>query len=316
MVQPTVKRVDLPFKLRFLYPKHWGTWLLLGVFKLVALMPLRGSYMLGGLLGKAFYRFAASRCNIARVNIALCFPELSQEAQEQLVRGIIHNVGLGFIEAAIALWGQRNKLDGRYHIKGLDILERIKASGKGMLLVGAHYTTLDIAGRLMGQNFPTDMVYRRDDKNEVLAYAIARAREEQSGECIARDNTRHLVKNLRRGRCVWYAPDQDYGAQEVVFAPFFGIQAATLTATSRLAKIGRAQVVPFVHYRDENGVYQVEIKEPLEGFPSGDDVADATRINAGIEAAVRCYPEQYLWVHRRFKTRPEGEPALYAPRKK
>lgn len=316
MIQPSPKRVDLPFKTRFLHPRHWGTWLLLGVFKLVALMPMRWSFGLGALLGKLFYCFAATRRKIARVNVALCFPALSDAEQDVLVRKILHSVAVGFIETTICLWGQKDKIQGRYVVTGLDILEKIAAKGQGILLVGAHYTTIEIAGLVMGWHFPCDMVYRRDDKNEVLAYAMARAREAYSGECIARDNTRHLVKNLRRGRCVWYAPDQDFGAQDIVFAPFFGVQTATLTATSRLAKIGRAQVVPFVHYRDADGIYHVEIKPPLDNFPSGDDVLDATRINAGIEAAVRRYPEQYLWVHRRFKTRPEGEPPLYAPRQK
>ncbi len=314
MDQRAHKVTSLPFNLSFLLPKHWGTWILLFIFRLVALLPLRLSMAIGVLLGKVFYRLAKSRKAITQININLCFPGLTEHEQQRLVKGVIRNVGIGFIESAISLWGQSNKLKSQYVISGLENVEQILSTSQGVLLVGAHYTTLDVAGRIMSYHLSSDMVYRRDDKNPVLAYAIARAREKHSGECIPRDNMRRLVKNLREGHCVWYAQDQDYGAQDIVFAPFFGIKTATLTATSRLARVGRARVVPFAHYRDAKGMYHIEIKQALDDFPTSDDLADATRINNEIELVVKRFPEQYLWVHRRFKTRPAGEPPLYPSR--
>lgn len=299
----------------YTHPRYWITWLALGVFVLVAYLPWPVSRKLGEWLGALFYRFAGSRRDIARINVDLCFPELPEAEREQLVRDILRNVGLSFVETAIALWGPDRKFKGRYTLKGLDILHRLQNEGKGVLLLGGHYSTLDVAGRIMGLNIECDMIYRVD-RNPLLAAAMARARESYSGGTIPREDVRRLVRNLRKLHRIWYAPDQDYGVKNTVFAPFFGIQTATVTATARMAQMGRAQVVPFEHYRDRHGIYHVEIKEPLQNFPSGDDVADAAAVNAVVESVVRRHPEQYLWVHRRFKTRPEGEPALYPSRKK
>jgi KDO2-lipid IV(A) lauroyltransferase len=297
------------------HPRYWLTWLLLGLCVLVAHLPWRLGYTLGEWLGALFYRFAGSRREIARVNVELCFAELSPARREQLVRDILRNVGISFIETAVALWGPDRQFANRYTLKGLDILHRLQNEGKGVLLLGGHYSTLDVAGRIMGLNIECDMIYRVD-RNPLLAAFMARARERYSGVTIPRDDVRLLIKNLRKKHRIWYAPDQDYGAKNTVFAPFFGVQAATITASARMAQMGRAAVVPFEHYRDKHGVYHVEIKEPLENFPSGDDVADAAAVNAVVESVVRRHPEQYLWVHRRFKTRPEGEASPYAARTK
>ncbi|MDO3384079.1 LpxL/LpxP family Kdo(2)-lipid IV(A) lauroyl/palmitoleoyl acyltransferase [Gilvimarinus algae] len=299
----------------FWHPRYWGTWCALGVFVLVAHLPLSFTRRLGVLLGSLFYRYASSRRRITEVNVALCFPELSEAERQERVKHILRNVGLSFIETAVALWAPERKFKGLYTLKGVEILQRLEAEGRGVLLLGGHYTTLDMAGRIMGLNIQCDMIYRVD-RNPLLAEAMARARESYSGSAIPRDDVRQLVRNLRRGHRIWYAPDQDYGVANTVFAPFFGIAAATVTATARMAQMGRAAVVPFEHYRDEQGIYHVQIKEPLANFPSGDDETDAARANAVVESVVRRYPEQYLWVHRRFKTRPEGEISPYPPRKR
>jgi KDO2-lipid IV(A) lauroyltransferase len=155
------------------------------------------------------------------------------------------------------------------------------------------------------------MLYRKDP-NPLLAYKLISARESFAGNAIVRTDTRQLIKNLRHGNVVWYAPDQDFGAKHSVFAPFFGVRAATVVGTARIAELGKAVVIPFAHYRDENNHYHLVIEPPLDGYPTGDDVSDATRINHSIETAIAKQPDQYLWVHRRFKTRPEGEPSFYA----
>ncbi|MBU2885013.1 LpxL/LpxP family Kdo(2)-lipid IV(A) lauroyl/palmitoleoyl acyltransferase [Gilvimarinus agarilyticus] len=299
----------------YTHPKYWGTWLGLGVLVLIAYLPLPVTRALGVLMGKLFYRFATERCEITRINVALCFPELSAQEKEQRVREILRNVGLSFIESAVALWAPDRKFRNLYTFEGLDILRRLEAQGKGVMLLGGHYTSLDMAGRVMGLNIECDMVYRVD-RNPLLADAVARARERLSGAAIERDDVRQMVRRLRQGRRLWYAPDQDYGRSNTVFAPFFGVPAATVTATARLARMGRAVVCPFEHWRDEQGIYHVRVKEPLADFPSGDDVLDATRANEVVESVVRRYPSQYLWVHRRFKTRPEGEVTPYPPRQR
>lgn len=299
----------------FAHPRYWFTWLTLGLFIVVAHIPMRLTLPVGRLLGRLLYRLARSRRSVAATNVALCFPHLDAEARQRLVRDIFDSVGMGFIETAVALWGPDWQFTDRYTLSGLEVLHQLEAEGQGVLLLGGHYTTLDFAGRIMGLNIQCDMIYRVDH-NPLLAVAMARARERYSGECIAREDLRLLVKNLRKGHRIWYAPDQDYGRGQSVFAPFFGIATATVIATAKITAMGRARVVPFEHWRDSNGHYHVQIKPPLENFPSGDEVADAACTNAVVESVVRRHPEQYLWVHRRFKTRPPGEPSLYPSRRK
>lgn len=303
------KKTAPSFDKSLLLPQYWPSWLLVALLRLIALMPLSVSFFLGRNLGRLFYRFAHKRRAIAEVNIGLCFPELSASEQAALVKKSMISLGISFFEAGAALWGQQNKFKNRHTIEGLEHVQKAQAEGKGALLVGEHFTTIDIAGRIVAYYQRVDTVYRKH-KDPVMAHQVTRARD-AFGDSILRSDMGKLVKTLRRGNLAWYAPDQDYGAKHSVFAPFFGQQAATVTGSSRIAKVSRAALLPFSHYRDDRGHYRVVIKPALENFPSGDDVADATLVNGHIEAAIRECPEQYLWVHRRFKTRPEGEERPY-----
>lgn len=303
------------FHRSFLMPRFWPTWLVLGFFWLIAQLPVAANQAIGRGLGKLLYVLAKRRREYAEINIALCFPELSAEEQAKMVRGVIESCGLSLGETAMALWGQDDKMRDRYTITGLEHITNAKAAGRGVLLCGSHLTTIDISGRIMAYHIVADVLYR-PDPNPLMSYAIAKARSRVNDNAIHRKDTRQLIKNLRKGNTVWYAPDQDYGPTHSVFAPFFGVPAATVVATSRIAKLSGCDVVPFFCYREPNGHYRIEIQPALDNYPSGDDVADATRINAILEAAIRKAPEQYLWVHRRFKTRPEGEPSVYPPKKK
>lgn len=298
----------------FYGPRYWPTWIGLGFFHLLGYLPMSISLAFGRLLGDVFYYLAGSRRHIARVNIALCFPELSADEQKILLRKVMHSTGKSVVESSVALWGPERQLKNRYSIRGLEHIQAAQAKGQGVLLVGCHFTTLDAAARILSFHVKYDMLYRKDP-NPLLAYKLISARESFAGTAIVRTDTRQLIKNLRRGHVVWYAPDQDSGSKNGVFVPFFGVPAATVVATARVAELGKAVVLPFAHYRDENNHYHLVIEPPLENFPTGDDVADATRINHTIETAVAKQPDQYLWVHRRFKTRPEGEPSFYAKRK-
>ena len=222
----------------------------------------------------------------------------------------MHSTGKSVVESSVALWGPERQLKERYTISGLEHIEAARSKGQGVLLVGCHFTTLDAAARILAFHVKYDMLYRKDP-NPLLAYKLISARERFAGSAIVRSDTRQLIKNLRQGNVVWYAPDQDFGAKHSVFAPFFGVNAATVVGTARIAQLGKAAVLPFAHYRDEQNNYHLVIGAALEGYPTGDDLSDATRINQEIESAIRKQPDQYLWVHRRFKTRPEGEPSFY-----
>lgn len=294
----------------FYGPRYWPTWLLLACFRICALLPISVNFAIGRFIGVLFNVFAPSRRRIAETNIALCFPELDAQAQKRIVDGVIRNCGISIMESAMSLWGQENKLRDRHSVEGLEHIAAVQAKGQGALLVGCHFTTMDPAGRAFAYNAKAHMLYRKDP-NPLLAYELIKAREKYLTSAIVFSDTRQLIKKLRQGEAVWYAADQDYGKDQSVFAPFFGIQASTVLGTSRIAQLGRAAVLPYAHYREDNGHYKLIFGAPLEGFPCGDDVADAARINKMFEDMIRVKPDQYLWVHRRFKTRPPGEPGFY-----
>ena len=298
------------FHSSFYQPRYWFTWLALGFFYVLGALPMFITLPFGRLLGDLFFYFASSRRRITEINISLCFPQLSATEQKALVHKIMHSTGKSIIETSVALWGPAKQLRKRYTISGFEHIEAAQAQGLGVLLVGCHFTTLDAAARILAFHVKYDMLYRKDP-NPLLAYKLIQARESFAGNAIVRSDTRQLIKNLRQGHVVWYAPDQDFGAKHSVFAPFFGVQAATVVGTARIAQLGKAVVIPFAHYRDEHNCYHLVIEAALQNYPVGDDLIDATRINQVIETAIAKQPDQYLWVHRRFKTRPVGDASLY-----
>lgn len=304
------KPIYSPFSWKFLLPRFWPTWILLGFFWCIAQLPVTWNQLIGRAIGRALFRLGKSRRMIAETNVRLCFPELSKTEQDVIIKESIISCGLSMSETAIALWGNLDKMRGRYSISGLEHVEKAKAEGKGILFCGSHLTTIDISGRMFSYHAEADVLYR-PDPNPLIAYFIAKARNRVNANAIHRNDTKQLIKNLRNGHIVWYAPDQNYNIKHSIFAPFFGIQAATIVATSRIAKLSGCAVIPFFCYREERGRYRIEILPALENFPTNDDLADATRINQVIEAAIRKAPGQYLWVHRRFKSRPAGEPSFY-----
>lgn len=305
------KHLPPVFRWSFLGPRFWPTWMLLGFLWLIARLPVRINLALGKGLGRLFFPLAKSRRRIASTNLRLCFPHLTEADRQTLVRGVVDSVCISFFETAMSLWGPADRLRDCHSIKGLEHLENAKAQGKGVLLLGCHMTTMDICGRMLAFHAKFDILYRQDP-NPLLAYMLVKARERFNGEGIITVETRKLIAHLKAGRIVWYAPDQDYGIKHSIFAPFFGVPAATVPGTGRFARLGNALVIPFIHHRDTQGHYHIELGAALNGFPSGDDLADCTRINKTIEDMIMVQPDQYLWVHRRFKTRPEGAANVYA----
>ena len=202
-----------------------------------------------------------------------------------------------------AWWGSDKKIRPLAHIEGLEHLENSLGQGRGALLLGRHFTALEKFGRLLILFTPIGVMYRRHE-NPVIEWAFSQNRERSFTAVIPRDDIRQLVRNLKENKAVWYAPDQSYKGPGSTLAPFFGVPAATNTGTSRLAKIARAPVLPFIAYRlAGNHGYKLIIKPPLEDFPTDDLDADASRINRVIEEEIAYAPEQYFWIHRRFKKR-------------
>lgn len=298
------------FTTKLLYPRCWPTWLLIGLWWLIAQLPYKAQQLLARCLSVILARFAKQRLHIARRNIELCFPELSKSEQQDLLDANMLSMSMALFETGMAWFWSPNRLRKRFHISGLEYLQR--DDDHGTLLMAMHFSTLEIGAAFMSLSTNVDGMYR-PHKNPVYDYVQRRGRERHNptSEVVTRKDVRGMLRRLKHGRAVWYAPDQDYGPKQSVFAPFFGVEAASVTATARFATMTNARVVPFVQTRLDNGHYQVTIYPPLEHFPQGDERQDASTVNRFIEERILEQPEQYMWVHRRFKTRPTGQPSLY-----
>nr|WP_298147870.1 lipid A biosynthesis lauroyl acyltransferase [uncultured Pseudomonas sp.] len=303
------------FKAAFLHPRYWPLWLGMGLLWLLAQLPYPLLMRMGRGLGAVMFRLAGSRRKIAARNLELCFPELAASERERLLRENFASTGMTFFEMAISWWWPAARLRKLGRIDGLEHIRQAEADGQGVLLMAMHFTTLEMGGGLLGMQQDMYGMYR-PHKNPLFDYIQRRGREQRLLGVVERDDVRGMLKLLRAGGVIWYAPDQDYGAQRSVFVPLFGIPAATVTATSKFARLGKARVIPFTQERLADGSgYRLTVHPPLADFPGESEEADCLRVNQWIERAIRQHPEQYLWAHRRFKTRPPGEAKLYKKRR-
>ena len=295
----------------FAHPRFWPTWLAIGAMYTAAWLPWRLKLWVGSVLGLLVYRLVKRRRHIVETNLWLCFPKLDEQQHRRLVRETFIANGIGIVETATGWCRDPEHLRHRVTFKGQEHMARVQAKGQGALVIGVHFSTLDLGGALHSLFFSADVVYRPHN-NPLFERFMTRSRSRIFGTAIDRRDLRGAVRRIREGRAVWYSPDQDFGRRVSVFAPFFGIEAASVKLTAKIARMTGAPVIPLVFHRNpDNRTYTLEYLPPLADFPSGDEVADATRVNAVIERAIRKHPEQYLWLHRRFKTRPEGEPEFY-----
>ena len=293
-----------------LAPKHWLTWIGIALLWLLMRLPLRWLIAMGRGVGRLGHRVGKRRRNIVKTNVALCFPDLSEIEQQRLVEEIFVSTGIAMIETAMSWLGPIDKFLDRFALEGLDEVAARLDRGKGVIIVGGHYSTLDIAGAFISRHIDVDVVYR-PHKNPVIEYLTQRGRGRHFGRVIDRRDMRTLVRRVREGKLVWYAPDQDYGRKHAVFAPFFGVEAATISVLTRLKRMTDADFVFLAHYRDaRTGTWRARFSAPFDDFGE-DELADATAINRALESAIRVEPDQYHWVHRRFKTRPPGEVSVY-----
>lgn len=294
------------------HPRYWLTWLAIGLLTLIAWLPWPVKVFLGKGLGYLAMKVVSRRRHIAEVNVKLCFPEKTAAEQKKLVKAIFLANGIGVFETATALVRDVSFLKDRVIFKGCEYMDQTLAAGKGAIILGVHFSALDLGGALHGLFYTGDSIYR-PHKNPVFNRFIEKGRTRYFEEQITSRDLKLLVRRLRKGSICWYSPDQDFGRDASVFAPFFGVEAASITMTARIAKMTQVPVLPLCIYRNpDNYTYTLEYLPALENFPSGDDVADAALVNQTIEKMIRVYPEQYLWMHRRFKTRPDPkDPSLY-----
>ena len=302
---PTVDQDSVPLY-RFLAPRFWPLWFALGAVRLLTWLPQTGQRAAGWLIGRVSYWVVPERRRIAAINIDLCFPELDSGARKQLVKRQFQSLGMSVIETGMCWWASDRRVRGLVTYTGREHLEGALAQGNGVILLTAHFTTLDLGGRFMTLVAPVAAMYRKAD-NPLMDEIMRRGRVRAADAVIVKQDVRGMLRQLKANRAIWYAPDQSHRRQNFAVVPFFGVPAATNTATSKFAKLSKAPVVPFFPVRlPGNQGYRVDILPPLDNFPSGDAVADAARTNALLESRVRLCPEQYLWVHKRFK-RPTPE---------
>jgi KDO2-lipid IV(A) lauroyltransferase len=305
---------ESPVSLRqFRAPRFWPTWAVLGIMRLGAALPPRLQLATGSLIGWLFFTLKRRERRIAARNLEICFPELDPVARRRLLRRHFRSVGLSLVEMGIGWFTPIDKLRRRVEVKGQEHLAAALAAGKGALLVTAHFTPIEIGVGIL-EDFPgtVNSLYR-PQRNAMMDYLILRGRGRFAATQIPRDNVRLLLKLLKKNEAVLYMPDQTYLGNQSALIPFFGEPAMTNIATSKLAEISGARVLPYWFRRkSDDRNYEVEIGPPLEDFPGTDPIADTQRLVALLEARIRETPEQYLWVYKKFKRRPESFPDVYA----
>ena len=293
-----------------LSPRHWPSWLGIGFGWTLAQLPWAIARRAGVVLGWLMRELMFVRRRVAARNLALCFPELDSCQREQLLRAHFRSLGIGVFEFLRAWWGRLTPMSSQYRLQGMEHLERARAAGRGVILVSPHFTTLEICVRLLTQNVPLAGMYRPHD-SAALEWAVRRARSRYTQAMFARDELRPAIRHLKSGGVLWFAPDQETRRGESVFVPFFRQPAWSLTSTHQLARLTQSAVLPLFHQRLDDGSYALEIGPELEDFPSQDATADTARVIAALEGLIRRCPEQYLWVHQRFKRQPEGRASAY-----
>lgn len=290
----------------FMAPRHWLSWLGVGSLWLLCLLPMPIIVGFGERLGWLVGRVMKRRRHITRVNLRMCFPHQSVAAREKMIDEHFAALGAGVFETGLAAFASDRRLLKFGRLNGIEHLDAAMHDGHGVLLLTGHFTTLNIGARyLCISKRPFHAMYRPLN-NEIFDYCMRKWWERRSLlPSVSKSDLTKLVRGLRAGHCVWYGPDQSLDQRNATHVPFFGVPALTLTATSKLAQLGRAKVVPYFPARID-GRYQVTFLPALENFPGTCEIADASIVNRSLEHGIRMAPSQYFWSHRRFKHPPPG----------
>ena len=314
MATPTDEHPSMNYAL--LKPRYWPTWIALGALRLFEPLPFGVLVWLGRRGGGVLARLPLPFVRIARRNLELCLPDLPLAERQAILLEHFRSVGIGLFETAMSWWSSDERIRELTVLEGEEHLQAALALGRGVILLSAHFTTLEVGARAAASRMPLSVMYRPTG-NPVLERFLKRNRSRHAKRAIPRDDVRALIGALKANEPVWYAPDQAYRKKGAQMVPFFGIEAATNTATSRLARMTGAAVLPYFPERLPGSKgYRMVIQPPLADFPGKDPAVDAQRFNQLIEARVRAVPAQYLWIHRRFKGLDADYPDYYGKKKK
>lgn len=302
MPSPAARTSERIALYRFLGPRFWGVWLALGCIRLLTLLPLPIQLAIGRMLGRIGYFFSRRDRRIAMINVDLCLPDWSETQRRRLVKTHFQSLGCALLETALVWWASDARLKRLIRFEGVEHLQRALAAGRGALMLSAHFTTLEMGARALTLLGPTSIMYLTP-QNPLIAELSRRGRARHTVQAISADQIRDLLANLKNNLPVWYAPDQRFTDKNCEIVRLFGQPASSNVATSRLAKISGAPVLPyFPERRADNRGYVVRILPPFENYPSGDAIADTRRFHELIEERVRAHPDQYLWAYKRFRT--------------
>ena len=296
----------------FLHPRYWYAWLILGFVRVASWLPRHGLWVLGNALGSLFSLFPSPARRVAERNIGLCFPGMEPRERQRLVLRHFRLSGYAVVSLAVAWWAPKWRVRTFIKFPDQNYLDDALAGGKKVILLAPHFIGLDMGGIRLSLERKAVSMYRQS-RNPFLEYIFQR-RSRFDGVVVERmSNLKALLRHIRQGLPFYYLPDQDMGERASVFAPFFGVPAATVTALSRIAQSTNAAVIPCItRILPAGRGYELCLYPPLKNFPSDDLLADAKRMNEEVEKWVLEMPEQYMWTCRRFKTRPNNEPSLYA----
>ncbi|MFS7222972.1 kdo(2)-lipid IV(A) palmitoleoyltransferase [Rahnella inusitata] len=300
------------FQASFLHPRYWLTWFGLGILFLLVQLPYPVLYRLGVWLGRTSMRFLKRRVSITRRNLQLCFPDLTPEQVEARIVSNFESLGMGLLETGMAWFWSDARVKRWFDVSGLHNLKKAQEKNQGVLVIGVHFMSLELGGRAMGLCQPMMAMYRPHN-NKAMEFVQTWGRMRSNKAMLDRKDLRGMVHALKKGEAVWFAPDQDYGPRGSVFAPLFAVdEAATTSGTYMLARLAKPALITVVLVRKPAGKgYDMVIQPALQDYPIDDELAAAAYMNRVIEIEIMRAPDQYLWLHRRFKTRPAGTPSLY-----
>jgi KDO2-lipid IV(A) lauroyltransferase len=298
---------------RFWQPRYWPLWLGLAVLRALVFLPYRAQLRVGRALGRLLFRLMPKRRHIAAVNLRLCFPELAEQERHAILRRLFESLGIGAFELGMAWWASDERVQRIVRIDGLENLQKPLREGRGVVLLSGHFSAQELTGRVIKMSVPDIAALYRPNRNAFVNELLFRGRSNTASRLIPKDAMRTMLRTLKQGLTVWYAPDQSYRRKYSALVPFFGEPAMTNAALTHIARISKAAVVPYFPRRLEDGSgYHVEILPALDRFPTDDPAGDALRVNRLLEERIRRAPDQYYWVHRRFKQRPPEFPDPYA----
>lgn len=306
-----------PLKKSFLQPKYWLTWFGIGLLYILVLLPYPVIYWLGTRLGRLSKVFLKKRVQIAERNLELCFPQMPKSEREALVNKNFESVGMGLFETGMAWFWPEWRVKRWFKVSGLENISAVQEKGQGILLIGIHFLTLELGARIFGIYNPGVGVYRPND-NPVMDWLQTWGRLRSNKFMIDRKDVKGMIRSLKAGEIVWYAPDHDYGPRKSVFVPLFAVdKAATTTGTYILTRTSKPALIPFTPKRLPEGKgYELIISPAVADFPVDNEENTAKAMNKVVEQEILRAPDQYMWLHRRFKTRPEGDASLYNEIKK